>query len=65
MKEKATRKVVPTLIEANGRNGVEAKKHIGPDYRTGIVIPKDERVAVWTDEAGKGGHMRLMGAMLQ
>ena len=55
--ERAIRKVVRVIIEANGGNGAIIKKDIDTNYKRGIVWWKDERVAEW-----KQDHMELMGA---
>jgi len=58
-KEKAVRKVVRTLIEANGGDGQSVKQDIDTNYTKGIVWWKDERVAEWSN-----GAMELKGKMV-
>ena len=55
--EKAVRKLVRVIIEANGGNGAIVKEDIETNYKRGIVWWKDERVGEW-----KQDHMELMGA---
>ena len=63
-KSRAVRKVIRTLIEANGGNGELVKKKIETNRR-GVVWFKDDRVAEWKVENGCAGKMKLMGEMLQ
>ena len=62
-KGRAIRKVIRTLIEANGGDGEAVKKDIETNNR-GVVWYKDERVAEWKAEKGQEGNMKLVGAML-
>ena len=54
-REKAIRKLVRTIIEANGGdgNGLKAAGRIYANYRIGYVLWKGERVAEWDDKSGK------------
>ena len=59
-REKAVRKVVRAIIEANGGDGKLVKQEIDARYRKGVVIWKDQRVAEWMD-----GNMKLINAGTQ
>ena len=52
---KALRKVVGTIIEANGRdwNGRKAAGHLYANYAIGYVLWKRNRVAEWDETSGK------------
>ena len=63
-KDRAIRKVIRTLIEANGGNGEEVKKKIDSN-RQGIIWFRDERVAESKVEQGREGYMKLKGVMLE
>ena len=60
---RAVRKVVRTIIEAGGGDGATIKKSIDANYNLGIVMWSDARVAEWKET--DGGHMLLLGAMVQ
>jgi hypothetical protein len=64
MKNRAMKKVVRTIIEANGGDGPSVKKTMDTSYPKGVVWWKDERVAEWTENEGTG-YMKLLGYMLQ
>ena len=53
MKDRAIRKLVRAIIEGNGGDGAEVKKHMNAKYRQGIVIWKDVRVADWSAKEQK------------
>ena len=52
-KERATRKVVRAIIEANGGNGraLKADGHVYANYGRGFVIWKGTRVAAWNESS--------------
>ena len=63
-KERAVKKVVRVIIEANGGDGATLKKEIETNYPRGTVLWKGERVAEWTEDKAIG-LMKLMGYMVQ
>ena len=56
-KDRAVRKVVRAIIEANGGEGKVVKQNIDARYRKGVVMWKDARVAEW-----KNGVMEFTAA---
>jgi hypothetical protein len=55
-RERAVRKMVRAIIEVNGGDGTEVKKHIDTNYKKGVVWWKEGRVAEWMH-----GSLRLVG----
>ena len=47
------RKVVRIVIEKNGDDGEEVKKHIETKYGKGRVWYKDEKIAAWGEKKEK------------
>ena len=56
-KEKAVRKVVRAIIEADGSDGKAVKHKINARYKKDVVMWEDAMVAEW-----KNGKMELVGA---
>ena len=52
-KVKAMRKVVRIVIEKNGGDGKEVKKHMEAKYGKGRIWWKEERIAAWDEDKGK------------
>jgi hypothetical protein len=54
-REKAIRKLVRTIIEANGGDGsaLKAAGHLYANYRVGYALWKGDRVAEWDEKSGK------------
>lgn len=47
------RKVVRIVIEKNGGDGKEVKKHLQAKYGKGRVWYKDEKIATWDETKGE------------
>eukprot|EP00973_Karenia_brevis_P045647 6321711-Karenia_brevis.AAC.1 len=58
MISKAVRKLVRTIIEKNGGDGREIKKHLDANYSQGIVWWNDCRVGEWQASEER---MKLLG----
>jgi hypothetical protein len=59
-RDRAVRKLVRTIIEAEGGDGDTVKQHIDTNYKKGVVWFKELRVGEW-----KNGAMHLSGHALQ